>query len=116
MKLISEEIQNAEYLVEEANGKKNYKIRGVFLQSDIKNRNGRIYENDTKTRKKSHYVRDATNGKCYIVRWYGKSWESTEAEEKGGVLIEAENGIDEYVQRLNQVYSSSFVDLCGVNI
>ena len=39
MKLISEEIQNAEYLVEEANGKKSYKIKGVFLQSDIKNRN-----------------------------------------------------------------------------
>jgi len=44
MKLISEEISNAEYLVEETNGKKEYKIRGVFLQSDIKNRNGRIYE------------------------------------------------------------------------
>jgi len=44
MKLISEEISNAEYLIEEKNGKKEYKIRGVFLQSDIKNRNGRIYE------------------------------------------------------------------------
>jgi len=44
MKLISEEISNAEYIVEETNGKKDYKIRGVFLQSDIKNRNGRIYE------------------------------------------------------------------------
>ena len=46
MKLISEEIQNAEYLVEETNGKKQHKIRGIFLQSDIKNRNGRIYESD----------------------------------------------------------------------
>jgi hypothetical protein len=45
MKLISEEIQ-ANFLVEETNGKKNYKIRGIFLQSDIKNRNGRIYESD----------------------------------------------------------------------
>jgi hypothetical protein len=44
MKLISEEISSAEYLIEENNGKKEYKIRGVFLQSDIKNRNGRIYE------------------------------------------------------------------------
>ena len=41
MKLISEEVQHAEYLIEENNGKKDYKIRGVFLQSDIKNRNGR---------------------------------------------------------------------------
>ena len=39
MKLISEEISSAEYIVEEKNGKKDYKIRGVFLQSDIKNRN-----------------------------------------------------------------------------
>ena len=43
MKLISEEIQQAEYLVEEKNGKKEYKIKGVFLQSNIKNRNGSIY-------------------------------------------------------------------------
>ena len=30
MKLISEEISQAEYLVEETNGKKDYKIKGVF--------------------------------------------------------------------------------------
>jgi hypothetical protein len=46
MKLISEEISNAEYIVEEANGNKNYKIRGVFLQTEIKNRNGRVYPKD----------------------------------------------------------------------
>ena len=42
MKLISEEISNAEYIVEETNGNKNYKIRGIFLQSDLRNRNGRV--------------------------------------------------------------------------
>jgi len=46
MKLISEEINNAEYLVEETDGKKNYKIKGIFLQSEIKNRNGRVYPKD----------------------------------------------------------------------
>jgi hypothetical protein len=55
MKLISEEIQNAEYLVEETNGKKDYKIRGVFLQSDIKNRNGRIYESDILSKEVNRY-------------------------------------------------------------
>jgi len=45
MKLISEEVQNAEYLVEEVNGKKKYKIKGIFLQSDLKNRNGRFVRN-----------------------------------------------------------------------
>ena len=44
MKLISEAIENVEYICEEKeNGKKNYKIRGVFMQGDIKNRNGRVY-------------------------------------------------------------------------
>ena len=44
MKLISESIEDVEYLFEEdAEGKKNYKIRGPFLQAEIKNRNGRIY-------------------------------------------------------------------------
>ena len=58
MKLISEEISNAEMLVEETNGKKNYKIKGVFLQSDIKNRNGRIYESDILTKEVNRYNKE----------------------------------------------------------
>ena len=61
MKLISEEIQNAEYLVEETNGKKNYKIKGIFLQSDIKNRNGRIYENDILQKEVKRYNQEFIN-------------------------------------------------------
>ena len=57
MKLISEEIQ-ANFLVEETNGKKNYKIRGIFLQSDIKNRNGRIYESDILGKEVDRYTRE----------------------------------------------------------
>ena len=63
MKLISEEIQNAEYLVEETNGKKNYKIKGGFLQSDIKNRNGRIYENDILQKEVKRYNQEFINKK-----------------------------------------------------
>ena len=45
MKLISESIENdIEYIMEnDSEGKKNYRIRGPFLQAEIKNRNGRIY-------------------------------------------------------------------------
>jgi len=44
MKLISESIEDIDYLIEDDDaGKKNYKIRGPFLQAEIKNRNGRIY-------------------------------------------------------------------------
>ena len=44
LKLFSEAVEDAELLIEEDDsGGKNYKIRGVFMQADIKNRNGRIY-------------------------------------------------------------------------
>ena len=44
VKLISEAVEEVEYITEEKeNGGKNYKIRGIFMQADIKNRNGRIY-------------------------------------------------------------------------
>ena len=44
VKLISEEIQDVEYICEEKeNGKKDYKIKGIFMQADVKNRNGRVY-------------------------------------------------------------------------
>ena len=46
MRLISEQIEEVEFITEELNedtGKKSYKIKGVFMQSDVKNRNGRVY-------------------------------------------------------------------------
>jgi hypothetical protein len=43
MKLITEQIESVEFLIEENGSKKNHFIEGIFLQSDIKNRNGRIY-------------------------------------------------------------------------
>ena len=43
MRLIAEEITQVEFLTEEKNGKKSHFIEGVFLQSEIENRNGRRY-------------------------------------------------------------------------
>ena len=45
VKLISEEfVSDVEYITEEKeNGKKDYKIKGIFMQADIKNKNGRVY-------------------------------------------------------------------------
>ena len=44
MKLISEHIEEIVYITEaKEGGGMNYKIRGTFLQADVKNRNGRIY-------------------------------------------------------------------------
>ena len=63
MKLISEEIANAQCLVEETNGKKDYKIRGIFLQSDIKNRNGRVYAKDILNKEVTRYNAEFINKK-----------------------------------------------------
>ena len=55
MKLISEEIVDVQFITEDANGKKSHFIEGVFLQSDIRNRNGRMYPFDTLDREVSKY-------------------------------------------------------------
>ena len=44
MKLIAEQIESVEYLTEQKeNRDKEYKIKGIFMQSEVKNRNGRLY-------------------------------------------------------------------------
>jgi len=55
MKLIREEIENVEVIVESRNGKKSLYIEGVFLQGDIKNRNGRMYPMETLRREVGRY-------------------------------------------------------------
>ena len=55
MKLIREEIESVDFIVEERNGKKNLFIEGIFLQGDIKNRNGRMYPMETLRREVSRY-------------------------------------------------------------
>ena len=55
MKLIREEIESVEFLVEQKNGKKSMYIEGVFLQGNIKNRNGRMYPMETLRKEVSRY-------------------------------------------------------------
>ena len=69
MKLITETIEDIEVLTEATtSGDKNYKIRGVFLQSDIKNRNGRVYPMEVLTNEVKNYNRKFVNEK----RAYGE--------------------------------------------
>ena len=55
MKLITEEIEQVEFIVEQRNGKKNLYIEGVFLQGNIQNRNGRMYPMETLRREVARY-------------------------------------------------------------
>ena len=58
MKLITETIEDVQVLTEETNGRKDYKIKGVFMQADIKNRNGRIYPVETLAREVRRYTKE----------------------------------------------------------
>ena len=64
VKLISEEIQDVEYICEQKeDGKKNYKIKGIFMQADIKNRNGRVYPMDVLNKEVERYNKQYVNEK-----------------------------------------------------
>ena len=55
MKLITEEISSVKFITEGKGAKKKMYIEGVFLQGNIKNRNGRMYPVDTLTREVGRY-------------------------------------------------------------
>jgi hypothetical protein len=64
MKLITETIEDIEVLTEaNANGGKSYKIKGVFMQADIKNRNGRVYPVQTLAKEVARYTKEFINKK-----------------------------------------------------
>jgi hypothetical protein len=59
MKLITEVNEQVRYITEEKNGKKALYIEGVFLQSNIKNRNGRMYPGDIMGKEINRYMKEA---------------------------------------------------------
>ena len=62
VKLISEAIEDVEYITEDKeNGGRNYKIRGVFMQADVKNRNGRVYPMEVLEKEVTRYNKKFIN-------------------------------------------------------
>ena len=61
MKLITEEIESIEILHEESDGKKNTFIKGIFLQTEMTNRNGRMYKYSTMKREVDKYTESFIN-------------------------------------------------------
>ena len=60
VKLFSEAVEEVEYITEaKEGGGKNYKIKGIFLQADIKNRNGRVYPMEVLERKLPDIIRNS---------------------------------------------------------
>jgi len=63
MKLISEMVddEKIEFITEEKNGEKSHFIKGVFMQSEQKNRNGRIYPKKTLGEQVNKYINNYVN-------------------------------------------------------
>jgi hypothetical protein len=55
MKLITEEINSVEFIVEEVGGKRSMFIEGVFLQTEQPNRNNRVYKRNVMEREVARY-------------------------------------------------------------
>lgn len=65
MKLIREILEDVEYLTEASDtGEKKHYIKGIFLQSELKNRNGRIYPESTMDKEVNRYITESVNGGC----------------------------------------------------
>ena len=63
MRLIAEEISQADFLIEDSkDGKKNYYIEGVFLQAELQNKNGRKYPLSTLKREGAKYDENYIKG------------------------------------------------------
>ena len=56
MKLITEVVEEINILTEETNGKKTHFIEGIFLQSNLQNRNGRIYPKEVMQKEVARYT------------------------------------------------------------
>jgi len=64
VKLITETIQNISYLKENReDGGKAYYIEGPFLQTEIKNRNGRLYRKEVMAKEVDRYIKEYVNTK-----------------------------------------------------
>ena len=61
MKLITEEVSRVKFIVEGKGAKKKMYIEGVFLQGEIKNRNGRMYPMATLTKEVGRYNESFVN-------------------------------------------------------
>ena len=67
MKLITEHIEDIEYLVEESDtGEKNHFIKGIFMQAEQKNRNGRVYPISTLRKEVKRYGDTYVKNSCPI--------------------------------------------------
>jgi hypothetical protein len=58
MKLLVETVQDVGFLTEGTGAQKQYFIEGIFLQTEVRNRNGRLYPKAIMEREVDRYIRE----------------------------------------------------------
>lgn len=67
MKLITELVEEVKYISEaKENGEKNLYIEGIFLQSAVKNRNGRIYPEEVMDKEVARYIKESVDNNTAV--------------------------------------------------
>jgi len=61
MKILVENLDNVEAIIEESDGVKSHYIKGIFLQAGIKNKNGRIYPPEVMEQEVNRYIKESVN-------------------------------------------------------
>ena len=99
MKLISELVEEVEFISEGPESAKNYFIEGVFLQSNIKNRNGRVYPKHIMNKEVSRYVKEYVDSKRAFGELGHPEGPSINLDRVSHMIVSLKENGDNYIGR-----------------
>jgi len=99
MKLITEVADNYEIITEanEETGKKNYFIEGVFMQGNIKNRNGRIYATEILEKEMDRYNKEFIEPKRALGELGHPAGPTVNADRVSHLIVEMKKDKDNFI-------------------
>jgi len=99
MKLITEVHEDLQYIAEEKNGKKSYFIEGVFLQSNITNRNGRMYPREIMRNEVARYTKEYVEQKRALGELGHPEGPTVNLDRVSHMIVSLKEDGDNYVGR-----------------
>lgn len=99
MKLITEVADNYEVITEanEETGKKNYFIEGIFMQGNIKNRNGRIYATEILEKEMDRYNKEFIEPKRALGELGHPAGPTVNADRVSHLIVEMKRDKNDFI-------------------
>jgi hypothetical protein len=99
MKLITEVADNYEVITEanEETGKKNYFIEGIFMQGNIKNRNGRIYATEILEKEMGRYNKEFIEPKRALGELGHPAGPTVNADRVSHLIVEMKRDKNDFI-------------------